>query len=142
MNKKHQSNTRNIFSYYSFLHFIPHIFSTFAILTLNSLWIQKDHLLKGGLVYSSVLLRLCFLGSCSLTVEAINTSSLRVEVDLTSVERVAVWTSINIDALLGRSNYKWSSASGAGDCSLIIGWVNVFFHKCYILPGIRFQRIP
>ncbi len=41
-------------------------------------------------VYSSILLRLCFLGSCSLTVEAINTSSLRVEVDLTSVERVAV----------------------------------------------------
>ena len=142
MNKKHQSNTRNIF----FILFISPFYSTyfFNIYNLNTKFTLniKDHLLRGGLVYSSVLLRLCFLGSCSLTVEAINTSSLRVEVDLTSVERVAVWTSINIDALLGRSNYKWSSASGAGDCSLIIGWVNVFFHKCYILPGIRFQRIP
>lgn len=89
MNKKHQSNTRNIFHTIHFSILFHIFFNIYNLNTKFTLNIKRPPL-KGGLVYSSVLLRLCFLGSCSLTVEAINTSSLRVEVDLTSVERVAM----------------------------------------------------
>lgn len=57
-----------------------------------------------------------------------NTASIGSDVDLASVERMALGASIDLDFRFSRTSFKGVSASQADDFSAIIFRMNVVFH--------------
>lgn len=47
---------------------------------------------------------------------------------------------VDIDALLGGSHGEGGSTGGAGDCCLIVGWMQILFHL--VPPGHSFPTNP
>ena len=74
------------------------------------------------------LLLICFL---KFSIELINDSVRLNSTLLTSVEGMAIGTSVNFDFFKYRSGFKGRTAGNACHLALVVLWVNSFFHTSY-----------